>query len=96
MQNIGAERNIRNPLAQPDTVQIRTWKNCDPKKTCISVASSSLMQWYHCVCVCLVPRQQSVKSSGQEYQLGPQFQHTHAVKICTSLLTSLFPPLKMG
>lgn len=44
MQNIGAERNIRNPLAQPDTVQIRTWKDCDPKKTCISVASSSLME----------------------------------------------------
>lgn len=44
MQNIGAERNIRNPLAQPDTVQIRTQKDCDLKKTCISVASSTLME----------------------------------------------------
>ena len=44
MQNIGADRNIRNPLAQPDTVQIRTRKDCDLKKTCISVASSTLME----------------------------------------------------
>lgn len=33
MQKLGAERNIRNPLAQPDVVQIRTKRDCDLIKT---------------------------------------------------------------
>ena len=44
MQKLGAERNIRHPLAQPDVVQIRTKRDCDLIKTCISVPSSTRME----------------------------------------------------